>query len=111
MPVALRLSAAAIVCLASAEQPPPIPGSGALAQPRSQKQAGFPASQTLAVTPADNPQTPEKVALGEKLFFDGRLSVDGTVACATCHDPGRAFEGVVNRSDDEDPASIIGSAV
>jgi cytochrome c peroxidase len=29
--------------------------------------------------------------LGEKLFFDGRLSVDGTVACSTCHDPVRAF--------------------
>jgi hypothetical protein len=26
-----------------------------------------------------------------KLFFDGRLSADGTVACATCHDPARAF--------------------
>jgi cytochrome c peroxidase len=31
------------------------------------------------------------VALGEKLFFDGRLSVDGTVACSTCHDPTLAF--------------------
>ena len=92
MPFTLRLSAAAIVCLASAaEQPPPIPGSGPLAQPRSHAQVGFPKSQTLAVIPADNPQTPEKIALGEKLFFDGRLSVDGTVACATCHDPGRAF--------------------
>src|SRR5205085_11354761 len=30
-------------------------------------------------------------ALGQKLFFDGRLSADGTVACATCHDPARAF--------------------
>src|SRR5262249_46318351 len=28
---------------------------------------------------------------GRKLFFDGRLSADGTVACATCHDPARAF--------------------
>src|SRR5204863_10049737 len=34
---------------------------------------------------------PEKVALGEKLFFDGRLSADGTVPCATCHDLARAF--------------------
>jgi cytochrome c peroxidase len=41
--------------------------------------------------PRDNPQTPEKIALGQKLFFDGRLSADGTVACATCHDPARAF--------------------
>ena len=43
------------------------------------------------MTPPDNPQTPEKIALGQKLFFDGRLSADGTVACATCHDPARAF--------------------
>jgi cytochrome c peroxidase len=46
---------------------------------------------TRAAIPADNPQTPDKIALGEKLFFDGRLSVDGTVACATCHDPALAF--------------------
>ena len=31
------------------------------------------------------------MALGEKLFFDSRLSGDGTVACATCHNPVRAF--------------------
>jgi cytochrome c peroxidase len=46
---------------------------------------------TRAAAPADNLQTPEKIALGGKLFFDGRLSVDGTVACSTCHDPARAF--------------------
>jgi cytochrome c peroxidase len=46
---------------------------------------------TRAAMPADDPQTPEKIALGEKLFFDGRLSADGSVACATCHDPARAF--------------------
>ena len=46
---------------------------------------------TRAAVPADNPQTPEKIALGEKLFFDGRLSVDSTVACSTCHEPARAF--------------------
>jgi cytochrome c peroxidase len=72
-------------------QVPPIPKSGPLAQPRSHKQAGFPKEQTIAAIPPDNPQTPEKIALGQKLFFDGRLSVDGTVACATCHDPARAF--------------------
>ena len=88
MPFTLRLTAAAIVCLAPAEQPPPIPRAGPLAQPRSHEQVGFPKAQTLAVIPVDNPQTPEKIALGEKLFFDGRLSADGTVACATCHDPG-----------------------
>jgi len=42
-------------------------------------------------TPEANPLTPEKIALGRKLFFDRRLSRDRTVACATCHDPRRAF--------------------
>jgi cytochrome c peroxidase len=70
---------------------PPIPLAGPLSAPRSQQQVGFPKEQTLAAIPADNPQTPQKIALGEKLFFDGRLSVDGTVACASCHDPARAF--------------------
>jgi cytochrome c peroxidase len=41
--------------------------------------------------PADNPLTPAKIALGRRLFEDRRLSQDGTVACATCHDPSRAF--------------------
>jgi len=70
---------------------PPIPKAGPLANPRSLKQVGLPAELTRTVTPRDNPQTPEKIALGQKLFFDGRLSADGTVACATCHDPARAF--------------------
>jgi cytochrome c peroxidase len=43
------------------------------------------------VIPKDNPQTPEKIALGEKLFFEGRLSGNGSVACASCHDPRVAF--------------------
>lgn len=35
--------------------------------------------------PEDNPQTPEKVALGKQLYFDTRLSADGSRACYTCH--------------------------
>jgi cytochrome c peroxidase len=71
--------------------PPPIPTAGPLAQPKSLRQVGLPAAQTQAAIPADNPQTPEKIALGQKLFFDGRLSADGTVACASCHNPALAF--------------------
>ena len=41
--------------------------------------------------PADNLQTPEKVALGDKLFDDKRFSATGQVACATCHDSKKAF--------------------
>jgi len=41
--------------------------------------------------PDDNPSTPAKVALGRMLFFDSLLSEDRSLACATCHNPGRAF--------------------
>ena len=41
--------------------------------------------------PSTNPQTPAKVELGKKLFFDRRLSGDGTMSCATCHDPKQGF--------------------
>lgn len=41
--------------------------------------------------PEDNPLTPEKIALGRRLFFDPILSRDYTLACASCHDPRRAF--------------------
>ena len=43
------------------------------------------------IIPEDNPLTPEKVALGQQLYFDTRLSLDGTVACATCHNPRFGF--------------------
>src|SRR6202790_4149444 len=35
--------------------------------------------------------TPDRIALGRKLYFDTRLSKDGTLACATCHDVSRGF--------------------
>jgi cytochrome c peroxidase len=41
--------------------------------------------------PKDNPITPEKIALGKRLFNDRRLSSDETVSCETCHDPQHAF--------------------
>jgi cytochrome c peroxidase len=37
--------------------------------------------------PEDNPMTPEKVELGKLLFFDARLSADGSLACVSCHLP------------------------
>ena len=36
--------------------------------------------------PPDNPITPDKVELGKQLYFDPRLSKDGTVSCNSCHD-------------------------
>lgn len=37
--------------------------------------------------PADNPTTAAKVDLGKALFFDPRLSGNGSISCATCHNP------------------------
>ncbi len=37
------------------------------------------------VIPIDNPQSAEKISLGKQLFNDVRLSADGTVSCASCH--------------------------
>ena len=41
--------------------------------------------------PEDNPVTAETVALGRMLYYDKRLSVDSTIACASCHDPEAGF--------------------
>jgi cytochrome c peroxidase len=50
--------------------------------------AGFPAP---AYTFADNPLTKEGFELGRKLFYDGRLSVDGNFPCSSCHEQRAAF--------------------
>ncbi len=47
--------------------------------------------QDSLVIPKDNPLTEEKAALGKLLFFDKRLSANGTIACASCHVPALAF--------------------
>jgi len=89
--LAAMIGAAPVCTSAQSAAQPPIPKPGPLAQPRSLKQIGLPLEQTRAAIPSDNSQTPAKIALGRKLFFDGRLSADGTVACASCHNPERAF--------------------
>jgi cytochrome c peroxidase len=43
-----------------------------------------------APAPSNNPTTPEKVALGRRLFFDPALSRDGHFSCASCHDVAKA---------------------
>ena len=49
--------------------------------------AGFPTPQV----PHDNPMTEAKVQLGRSLFYDTRLSLNGTQSCASCHEQARAF--------------------
>jgi cytochrome c peroxidase len=43
--------------------------------------------------PADNPQGDAKVELGRQLYFDGRLSANNEISCATCHDPKTGWAG------------------
>ncbi|HUT40068.1 MAG TPA: cytochrome c peroxidase [Gammaproteobacteria bacterium] len=47
--------------------------------------ADWQALPAQAPAPADNPTTPEKVALGRMLFLDPRFSSTGTVSCNSCH--------------------------
>ena len=51
--------------------------------------AGLPA--ITGYIPAANPLTKGKVELGKQLYFDARISLDGTVSCATCHNPARGW--------------------
>ncbi len=44
-------------------------------------------SPLAAFVPAANPLTKGKFELGKQLYFDPRVSLDGTVSCATCHNP------------------------
>lgn len=58
--------------------------------------AQAPAHPPLAALPAmpvpnDQPLTPARVKLGELLFFDARLSGDGSIGCADCHDPKKGW--------------------
>jgi Di-haem cytochrome c peroxidase len=43
--------------------------------------------------PEGNGYSPSRVELGKILFFDGRLSANGVVSCAFCHEPSHAFSG------------------
>ncbi len=49
--------------------------------------------------PADNPQSAAKIELGKKLYFDPRLSSNGTVSCNSCHN-------VMAGGDDNRPVSV-----
>lgn len=67
--------------------------------------------------PEDNPLTSERVERGRELFFDTRLSRDGTIACASCHDPERAFSdgrpvpiGVFNRVGKRSAPALVNRA-
>jgi len=68
--------------------------------------------------PEDNPQTPEKIALGEQLFHDMRFSTTGDVSCATCHDADKAFtdsplktsEGIEKKTGTRNAPTVVNAA-
>ncbi len=67
--------------------------------------------------PDDNPMTVAKVELGKLLYFDKRLSKDGTLSCATCHDPQMAWtehratsEGIGGQIGERNSPTVINSA-
>lgn len=52
---------------------------------------GLSAGASQINVPDDNPITRAKIELGRQLYFDGRLSADGTVSCAHCHHPDEGY--------------------
>ena len=76
------LGAAATLAFASAGTTAPLP--------KTLPRGVSPVLYEIAVPPGAEP-TPEKVALGDKLFNEKRVSVNDRVACATCHDPAKGF--------------------
>ncbi|MBT7543083.1 MAG: methylamine utilization protein MauG [Gammaproteobacteria bacterium] len=68
--------------------------------------------------PKNNPITEKKIALGKKLFFDRRISLNNTMSCAMCHIPEQGFTnneirtavGIEGRSNLRNAPTIINSA-
>ncbi len=68
--------------------------------------------------PENNPQTPEKIALGDKLYNETRFSTTGEVGCFTCHEPEKAFtdsplkvsEGIEKKTGTRNSPTVINSA-
>ncbi len=67
--------------------------------------------------PENNPQTPAKIMLGDKLFHDTRFSADGKVSCATCHAQDKGFtdnlpvsKGFNNLTGTRNAPTVINSA-
>ncbi len=87
------------------------------AQQPSQKNSiplGLPADTWDYYVPKKNPMTPAKIELGRKLFFDARLSADGRISCASCHDPKLAFtdgrgvaEGIAGRRGSRNSPTLL----
>ncbi len=92
----LSILTLSLVVLTAGRQQAEPPGGGSPTPVRLVAQTSAPLPQVpLGLPPVpipeDNPLTAEKIALGKALYFDTRLSKDGTISCATCHDPEMAW--------------------
>lgn len=65
--------------------------SGVRGQDFPDKAPKPPLGLPAAFWPEENPYSKDKAELGWLLYFDKRLSSDGTIACASCHAPEKAF--------------------
>lgn len=82
---------------ASAPPPTIAPDAGAATNDADAGESGaayafdLPPNFPVPRVPADNPMSEEKVALGRRLFYDKRISGNGTQSCGSCHEQKRAF--------------------
>jgi cytochrome c peroxidase len=67
--------------------------------------------------PVDNPPSAQKIELGRALFFDKRLSLDESIACANCHNPTFAFtdrkalsDGINGKQSERNAPTLLNSA-
>jgi cytochrome c peroxidase len=88
----------------------PLPASGA--------PAGIDPAFWKVLVPVENAVTDARVELGRRLFFEPRLSRDGTVACATCHDASRGFgdrrgtsEGIGGKLGQRNAPTVLNAAL
>ena len=87
------------------------------AEPSASELPKVPLGLPKVPIPEDNPMTPAKVELGKLLYFDKRVSKDGTVSCATCHDPQMAWaeheptsEGIGRQFGERNSPTVINAA-
>ena len=71
-----------------------------------------------SILPADSPRVTERIVLGRRLFFDKRLSLDGSVSCETCHLPGlhgtdgqAKSTGVQHRANARNAPTVLNAAL
>ena len=89
--VAAASSAAAVLLLATGVPFTAAPTTRPEIAPAPVWEWALPRGFPVPRVPPDNPMSEAKVALGRRLFYDRRLSLNGRQACADCHRPERAF--------------------